>query len=665
MSNSIHVTHGVVTYSGYKQCSITANGIHAEGMNGVIPGWHYGLIKYHCDDNTGILASKMTCQDCGVYCLQNETIEGLIWLKVFQPALNRFRRHTANVRSQRKATKVDKRSILVRNEVNKMLAQNQQATIEEVVEPLYPDLSSAIQEMKRSEEAEPSVHHYNHHSTFSGPHAMLLYISLLTIGFSTTYACDNTLFISSTGEVCEQTHCRTMGMYEMVLLTGSVLCFRDVNGNYLKLEMTEAYNLYTSSLMYYTADYEITTAHKWQCKGTGTCWNGDCNANSKLGSLIRKDQSDEISGYGCDTDTLGCDTTCWYMTACTYYRWTLKKLGPIIPVYRIKSSGWEVNVKVMYLNTTKMYTFTVNRPQINIEQLSINKMPMIIAGITRPDTIMENSIIRIGDQFFNINAADQNMPETGIIGDFQISTHNESATYKTYDVNCQVNSCTPTCRWPEPAIRRALRKQDTLKAIKSVHRGDNRNIVSRQKVKMQANILVGNVDIHNLKVSPAHCNIEIVTTFACTGCRLDSYVVLQANNIKDEGLLKFVSDCEFDVDYISCTEGPYGLYLTKDKDACNIHIPSINKTLHVSFDFKYMGRLDPSVPLYSNSIDIADAFNILSGSGAINTIISSWLGFSIITFIVTAVCKMIRTYNMPVGASIVSTRATNEIESRV
>lgn len=76
VKTEIHVTHGVITYHGYDTCTIKANGIEIKSTSGVIPGWHYGLIDYECDKVRGQLVSTLTCRKCGIYCTDNDMIEG-------------------------------------------------------------------------------------------------------------------------------------------------------------------------------------------------------------------------------------------------------------------------------------------------------------------------------------------------------------------------------------------------------------------------------------------------------------------------------------------------------------------------------------------------------------------------------------------------------------
>nr|QRW41723.1 MAG: glycoprotein [Miglotas virus] len=652
-TKSIHVTHGVVSYSGYNQCDVVANGVKAYGKNGLVPGWHYGLIDYTCDNITGSIASKMACNDCGYYCLQNQSIDGCQSYLI--PAICGLIVGLVLTMVTRKVWKMSAKICLSKPDWFRITLTKRNSTASPMrKEDVHPSSIALL-----TIEAPTNHHSLNETSslstippintderTYSNPIGSVLYcVMIFGLGlnlFPSAQACDNTLFISSTGQICDTTHCREVGMYEMILRTGSVLCFRDVKGEYLKITLGNAYDLYSSALVYYTSDYEITTTHTWECKGAGTCWNGGCNANTKHGKLVRKDKPTEISNYGCDTDTLGCDTMCYYMTACTFYRWTLKSVGTQYPVYRLRSKGWMATVKVEYLNSTKTYTFDVNRPQINIEQLSINKMPMIIAGVTKKDEIVENSMIRVGDKFYNINAADINMPETGVVGDYQLSVRNMTATYPEHNVECKVNSCTADCVWPEPSIRRVVKRLDSYNSMKTTLGKDGRNIISKREIKLQANVLVGNVDIHNLKVSPAHCGIDVLSTFACTGCTLDSYAILQASNIRDEGMLHFVSDCIFDVDYLSCSGTPYKLTLIDDKDECSIHIPSTNQTVKVSFNYKYLGTLDPSVPLYSASMDFQETLSLMTTPSFMGTMLGSWIGFSLLSYFMGYIMRVIR-----------------------
>lgn len=58
---------------GHRHCTINANGIVVEG-SGRLNGIHYGIIDYNCDNITGTIISKATCDDCGLYCATNQLI---------------------------------------------------------------------------------------------------------------------------------------------------------------------------------------------------------------------------------------------------------------------------------------------------------------------------------------------------------------------------------------------------------------------------------------------------------------------------------------------------------------------------------------------------------------------------------------------------------------
>lgn len=73
VSHPLKVMNGRITTDGNRKCEISANGIKVEGR-GIIPGLHFGIIEYNCENVTGLIVSKASCSDCGMYCAVNQLI---------------------------------------------------------------------------------------------------------------------------------------------------------------------------------------------------------------------------------------------------------------------------------------------------------------------------------------------------------------------------------------------------------------------------------------------------------------------------------------------------------------------------------------------------------------------------------------------------------------
>lgn len=80
-------------------------------------------------------------------------------------------------------------------------------------------------------------------------------------------ACDQTLLIKSDGNVCDLTECKNIKMYNFPILTGQSICFKDVEGEILHIEIHQSYYRSRYMLMYYTSDFIIDTESYYECKG--------------------------------------------------------------------------------------------------------------------------------------------------------------------------------------------------------------------------------------------------------------------------------------------------------------------------------------------------------------------------------------------------------------
>lgn len=68
------------------------------------------------------------------------------------------------------------------------------------------------------------------------PTVVILIIFGLLIGLVSS--CDNDLYISSNGKICEKNKCKTLDMLSFPIQTGQSICFRDVDGDVLSMTIT-------------------------------------------------------------------------------------------------------------------------------------------------------------------------------------------------------------------------------------------------------------------------------------------------------------------------------------------------------------------------------------------------------------------------------------------
>lgn len=166
----------------------------------------------------------------------------------------------------------------------------------------------------------------------------------------------------------------------------------------------------------------------------------------------------------------------------------------------------------------------------------------------------------------------------------------------------------------------------------------------RYPTRALINLLIGNIDINNLQVIPAKCQIDLVMTYACDGCKTKPYVVFKPYKIINQGIVPFESNCTFDSSYISCNPEEYKLTMIDGGQVCSMYLIPFNKTYTINFNYTFLGSLLPYKTLMSKSqeSDIMGAITKSESfwSGFINTV----TGFTILGLISAIVLRAIKMY---------------------
>lgn len=458
------------------------------------------------------------------------------------------------------------------------------------------------------------------------------------------FGCDNTLYIRSDGKVCDSMGCVETSMYELPLMTGSVVCFRDTTGELLKFKIAKATIRTRYNHIYYTSDYNLIVQSHSRCKGAGECWSKGCML-SGMHDELKKTKNMTITGYGCGTNTLGCDTWCAMRTSCTWWKWGIESVGDYASVYERTSEIWEVSLLVTYHNVSKFYTLNVNNPRVNLEDI-MNDMPIYITGFTSEILHVPNGMLLYKGKGYEMKVSTINMPETDIIGDYQISLDHMTETYNTHSIKCDTESCHARCYMPESKLKRFIRMADRFDDVDIKLLGDEHTLETERPVNSVINMLIGNIDIRNLQVEKAKCIIESTGTFSCVGCTYEPYAIFQSYNIKSEGIIPFESNCTFNKNYLSCSPQPYKLKLKIPSSSCYIYVPSFNQTMYVNFRFQFKGSLDPSKPIYSKETEVQAITNLITSQQFITGLMSTVSLFGLISISVSLFLRLVKIYEV-------------------
>lgn len=129
-------------------------------------------------------------------------------------------------------------------------------------------------------------------------------------------------------------------------------------------------------------------------------------------------------------------------------------------------------------------------------------------------------------------------------------------------------------------------------------------MLTTQKVNDIAKLLIGNVEINSLRVAPAKCALDVIGTFSCSGCAVKPYIIVQASEISEPGLVPSTSNCTFSTSSIVCSMEPMKLELNDMNNNCKIFFPSLNRSITVEMKYNYLGQLDPTREIVSRGIDV-------------------------------------------------------------
>lgn len=147
-------------------------------------------------------------------------------------------------------------------------------------------------------------------------------------------ACDTTAYVSSSNLIY-----RDSGMTELysgvfLMSTGMNVCLRYADDTVDQLTVISTWLEEVYTPMYKTSNFDMKVETKWNCMGSGYCWEGYCQKNSMHPDWRGTDMNGTITTYGCFQNAGYC-THCSYNKQCVYYRNVLKPKGSIYTVSKL------------------------------------------------------------------------------------------------------------------------------------------------------------------------------------------------------------------------------------------------------------------------------------------------------------------------------------------
>ncbi|AIA24560.1 glycoprotein precursor [Orthophasmavirus kigluaikense] len=680
---NIYSKNGEVEFIGYDECSISVNKMVINSTNGIFPGIHFGLIEYTCDKITGKIISRMSCMECRFYCTHNQNIVEcsnyyiplisgfsvgaifmiiLIYVLSKNDVLKRISNSLENnvisklssrkSKNARRLLKKIRDAEAINNSNIKMIGSTGQEDIDLHNEDdnkgimkrgLNVEASNDIDIGSNSNghlfyyEHEPEAIEYKRRGSVPRNVTILSMIIMLSIP-PLILGCDNTFFLNSEGKVCDYKGCQNKNFVSMPLMKGNRICVRDSDQNILAISITESNIIYRHHLMYYTTDYEIDVKHHTNCLGAGKCDEEKCNLISdEYKGMI---PNNSVSGNGCSEGFDRCSNMCFYSVSCTFYSWYLKEGKIKYPVYTMSSQNWEVSIAFEYLGARYIKILDVNNPDGSI-MINGKEVKIGISSFTSSSIRLERDSIIINNTLYLVDSSFANMPETDKIGDYQLAIDGKSRVYNTHNIRCQTDFCKTTCASPEPKINRFISSIERYRSLKFSKIGNSNNINVHEPVNGLITMNIGDIRIESLQVIDASCDIEVMMTYSCVGCDVDSYAVVQAYNIKQSGIIPITSTCNLVKDYISCEDTINKIEFVDNSKVCYISMKGRNDTIKIMFNTTYLGSMDPSKSIYATSSRMDDITGLVTSSGFINGIISTIGSISLFTIIGTFATRLI------------------------
>lgn len=186
-----------------------------------------------------------------------------------------------------------------------------------------------------------------------------------------------------------------------------------------------------------------------------------------------------------------------------------------------------------------------------------------------------------------------------MIGDLQIGLFDpREVAFQTNDIRCVSRDCSITCMSAESGLIRGLRQYYNY-TISSDKVGYNR--IARKQEYMTFGLFITTKSETALVSIPASCSFERVMSYGCLACNKQTFVAIQATNIKSMGLVDITSNCSLDRTKLACQESLQLVVIDNHDSVCEIKISKSNQTMIVNIDYIFEGTVYGVVGLISTS----------------------------------------------------------------
>lgn len=646
-SGFVNVDHGVITLDE-DNCTVLVNSISQPVIGRTVAGYHFGIIKYDCPSYSGIKVSKMKCSSCGIFCAYNQMIEGceskmiplisgvvvgvIMTLLVLLCIKSRAVRAIHSlvdwfyyIKQLRGDVKVEKETDKISKVMNAAVPYKYSNTVT-LSHPRRIKIEQRRMDMQYKK-------------------AMCIGLMTLAATAPRVEACDKTLFVSSTGMICEKNTCDDNTMISLSLQIGNHICLKSNDDSTTEIRITESSYRIRYTYEYDTMSYGLEINDHWQCKLLNSeCWNGKCHPDERH-STFKSDNSTLIK-HGCLVGTLGCDTWCFAQTSCTWYEARVVPSKKVHKVYKFQSKIWEVSVDVTRRGFTVRQVLNSNNALLNVDDIGIkNKsIPMVINSVLSEE-YRTPSYLMVSEGFaYEIDACDKNYPTLGRFGDIQMNTKGE-VIFPVDDIDFSVRSCKVYAKVREPQMDRFYNSIENYNPISFRSIDLNRIIEIKQHTMATYNFMLQLDNFKSLTYNPSNCQYEVISTFACDSCDQKPHAVLQPVVVTHMGLIQIISNCSIASQLIPCGPEPVMIVFNDLPQTCEIQFPKLNRTLTINFEYIFKGSLKAiESRMYSNAKEdfsaLVNNFDFLTG------VVSSITTIAGVSVIATFCLRLFRLYQI-------------------
>lgn len=455
----INVKYGEVIINGFEECKFENNGNEFiyksyDEQFTMDNKQLFGMIKYNCDNHTGVLISTFDCKPCGLFCNYNQSVPrcrhimvpyilggivgaiiGVIIYISLKYAFGCIKEKLLLWYNYKMTKKSDEKHVKMVREMNKLTGITPNVHFEDM-----KNMKQKKQEKIEQNRDKFKTEHKSKQGIYPQLPTGVVILIMFGLLIGLVCPCDNNLFVSSNGKICEKNKCKNLDMLSFPIQTGQSICFRDVNDDTLSITITSTYYRTKYHHMYDTSEFDIKMETESIC---GTyCDSTLCKMNMKLDKFV--DKIDRVEGYTCETKS-SCNRYCFSDTSCTFIHWWLEPTRNAAKVYKLTSKIWEAKVLIKYREMNKIVVLNLNNPSYQINDIDfsvINNLPIFLNSFMGEEYYQHKNLIEDNMSFFHVDGSELNFPEADKIGDYQIQIEsNKTAIYNVYYIKCQADYC--------------------------------------------------------------------------------------------------------------------------------------------------------------------------------------------------------------------------------